>query len=66
MNMLSWSANQKEGEERYLFDKKYISLIENQSDLLALKFVDLTPNMYWDQFHLLINSINVDFKISWA
>ncbi|KAL7600899.1 hypothetical protein Lser_V15G24124 [Lactuca serriola] len=34
------SDNRKEGEERDLYNKRYISLVENPSDLQALKFVE--------------------------
>ncbi|KAL7590907.1 hypothetical protein Lser_V15G32640 [Lactuca serriola] len=33
--------NQKEGEERDFFNKKYVSLIEDPNDLRALKFVEV-------------------------
>ena len=44
LSILVRSRNQKEGEERDLFNKKYISLIENPNDLRALKFVEVQDN----------------------
>ncbi|KAL7610182.1 hypothetical protein Lser_V15G13733 [Lactuca serriola] len=44
LSILVHSRNQKEGEERDLFNKKYISLIENPNDLHALKFVEVLDN----------------------
>ncbi|KAL7609040.1 hypothetical protein Lser_V15G13562 [Lactuca serriola] len=43
-SILVRSRNQKEGEERDLFNKKYISLVENPNDLHALKFVEVQDN----------------------
>ncbi|KAL7617969.1 hypothetical protein Lser_V15G04519 [Lactuca serriola] len=44
LSILVRSRNQKEGEERDLFNKKYISLIQNPNDLHALKFVEVLDN----------------------
>ncbi|KAL7618326.1 hypothetical protein Lser_V15G04074 [Lactuca serriola] len=44
LSILVRSRNQKEGEETDLFNKKYISLIENPNDLHALKFVEVQDN----------------------
>ena len=40
MFMIARSKNREEGEERDLFNKSYISLVENPSDLQALMFVE--------------------------
>ncbi|KAL7609587.1 hypothetical protein Lser_V15G13711 [Lactuca serriola] len=40
MFMIDRSKNREEGEERDLFNKSYISLVENPSDLQALMFVE--------------------------
>ncbi|KAL7603210.1 hypothetical protein Lser_V15G18710 [Lactuca serriola] len=44
LSILVRSRNQNEGEERDLFNKKYISLIENPNDVHALKFVEVLDN----------------------
>ncbi|KAL7605543.1 hypothetical protein Lser_V15G20565 [Lactuca serriola] len=45
---ITWSistrSSDKNGEEKYLFRKKYISLIEDPNDLRALKFVEVQDN----------------------
>ncbi|KAL7606585.1 hypothetical protein Lser_V15G18418 [Lactuca serriola] len=37
-------SSDKRGEEKYLFDKKYVSLIEDPNDLRALKVVEVLDN----------------------
>ena len=44
LSILVRSRNQKEGEERDLFNKKYVSLIEDPNDLHALKFLEVLDN----------------------
>ncbi|KAL7590284.1 hypothetical protein Lser_V15G40435 [Lactuca serriola] len=44
LSILVCSRNQKEGEERDLFNKKYVSLIEYPNDLRALKFLEVLDN----------------------
>ncbi|KAL7589254.1 hypothetical protein Lser_V15G40565 [Lactuca serriola] len=44
LSILVRSRNQKEGEERDLFNKNIVSLIEDPNDLHALKFVEVLDN----------------------
>lgn len=46
MNMLTQEANKKEGREKELFIKKYVSLIEYSSELHALEFVEDVPEVH--------------------
>ncbi|KAL7600343.1 hypothetical protein Lser_V15G25709 [Lactuca serriola] len=60
LSILVRSRNQKEGEERDLFNKKYISLIENPNDLRALKFLEVLDNGV--QCDVQEKGVQVDFQ----
>ncbi|KAL7596727.1 hypothetical protein Lser_V15G29916 [Lactuca serriola] len=61
-SILVRSRNQKEGEERDLFNKKYVSFIEDPNDLRALKVVEVLDNgVQCDVLDVQEKGVQVDF-----
>ncbi|KAL7615442.1 hypothetical protein Lser_V15G08813 [Lactuca serriola] len=63
LSILVRSRNQKEGEERDLFNKKYVSLIEDPNNLHALKFLEVLDNgVQCDVLDVQEKGVQVDFQ----